>query len=253
MRSGRAAGFTLLEMLIAIGITALVVTVAIQVYLGLLQAQERALGNEGRTRAALVLLDRIASELSGTLLIVKPEDTDRLSHPYFFVGEDRVLGTADADAIRFVTLSPARPAAARGGAGVRMISYATEPRPGEGFNLLRAEEPLPDGLDTRIRVDEGQVVAEQLALFSLRFRDEDTGDWRDYWNSTDIARLDLLPASVEVRVRMLEQDASGEPVAGAEHTRVVELRIRPIEPGVPPDQVPAPPDEDEEEDEEEAS
>jgi type II secretory pathway component PulJ len=230
-------------MLIAVGITAVLVTSAVQAYVYIQRALEQANRNEDRSRGAQVLLDRIERELVGALLIVRDEEEDRLSHPYVFIGEDRVFGGDDSDAIRFITLSPARPPAQRVGGGLRMVSYSVEPRADQGVDLLRQEDPLPEGMETQIRMDDAQVVAEQLALFGLRYLDDETGEWEERWDSTDIARLDRLPEAVEISVELLQRDATNELLPGPTHTRLVELPVRPIgerEPGPPEPNEPDP-------------
>ncbi len=230
----RSAGFTLLEILIAIAVTAMLVFLAVQVHLDIQTDLERVHAGRDRSRSAQILLDRIARELVGTILVVKQEGQNRLYHPYFFVGDDRVFGSGDSDAIRFITLSPSRPAGQHASGGIRMVSYAVEPDGGEGFNLLRQEDPLPDGLDTAIRVDQGQVIAEELAGFTLRYLNEETGEWEERWDSTDIARLDRLPLAVEVQVELLQEEPEDpeeledDADSDAAFSRIVHLHMRPI-------------------------
>lgn len=252
MRLRSHAGFTLLELLIAIGITSLLVSAAVQAYISISRAQERAHGGEDRDRAALVLLDRIERELVGTLLVLKPEDADRLGHPYVFVGEDRVFGSGDSDALRFITLTPARPPGGQLSDGIRMVSYGLEPRPDEGVDLLRQEEPLPDRLEKRISIADGQVVMEQLAFFRLRYKDDETEEWTEWWDSTALELLDRLPEAVEMSVQLYELNEEEELEAGREHKRVVRLPVRPLgSEGFPPGEGPSDEDEGEDENEEE--
>ena len=225
MRRAGAQGFTLLEILISIGVTAMIVTVAIQIFLGLTRTQARAMEGQDRTRSALVLLDRIERELAGTLLIEKPEDEDRLGHPYFFIGDH--FGVNDSDGLRFITLTPARPPDHSTPGGIRMITYGVVPGEGDGADLVRQEDPLPEGLDTRIEVDDGVVVAEGLERFSIRYLNDETGEWETRWNSTDIARIDRLPEAVEITVQMPAAEGEEE---GEARTRLVKLEIRPIDP-----------------------
>jgi len=229
MRARPQAGFTLLELLIAIGITAMLVSAAVQAYVSLSRAQEQALGRKGRDRAALVLLDRIERELVGTLLIERPEESDRLSHPYVFIGEDRVFGSNDSDALRFITLTPARPPGTQVSGGMRMVTYGFEPRADEGVDMLRQEEPLPDSMDKQISAIDGQLVMDQLAHFRLRYQDDESGEWVRRWDSTDIALLDRLPSAVEVSVQLYQQGEGEELESGPEHKRVVMLPMRPID------------------------
>ncbi len=96
-------GFTLLEILIAISITALLVMAAIQAHLGIMRAQQRATGGIHRDRAAEILLDRLERELTGAFLITKPATIARAAHPYLFLGADVFDEERDADSLRFVT------------------------------------------------------------------------------------------------------------------------------------------------------
>ena len=223
------AGFTLLELLIAIGVTAMLVTAAVQAYVSISRAQERALGGQARDHTARVLLDRIERELEGSLLVVRSEEEDRLGHPYLFIGDDRVFGTGDSDALRFITLTPARAPGAEINGGIRMVSYGLQPGEGEGLDLLRVEEPLPRGLEKRISLEDGQVVVEQVASFRLRYQNEDTGEWVERWDSTDIALLDQLPEAVEISVQLYEPKEDEQPEPGLEQQRVARLRMRPFD------------------------
>jgi type II secretion system protein J len=227
----RREGFTLVEMLIVIGITALLVTAAVQAHLSIRRAQARAGQGLLRDRSAEVLLDRLESELFGAVLVVRPGGTDRLSHPYVFFGEDAFTAEADADAIRFVTRSPARAAPTAGRTGLRLVTYVAEANDeeGTGMTLVREEEPLPDGLEKEPIVEEAQAVLEGVALFRLQYLDYNSGAWRDWWDSTDVRMLDDLPSSVEIAVALLEENDLGELQPGPEHGRVVLLPVRPFD------------------------
>jgi type II secretion system protein J len=225
----RSDGFTLLEMLIVIGITALLVTAAVQAHLGIRRAQTRAAQGLHRERAAEVLLDRLERELVGTVLVVRPTEVDRLSHPYVFYGEDYFVSDADADAVRFVTRNPLRAAPGHTGSGVRLVTYNTRTSDVAGITLVREEKPLPENLQKEPVIEEGQEVLDEVALFRLRYLDDEGEDWREDWDSTDVALLDRLPTAVEITVALLEEDELGERSPGPEHPRVVPLPVRPFD------------------------
>ena len=107
--SGEQRGFTLLEVLISVTITALLVTAAVSTFRFLNRTQESGAQERARAANARVLLDRLERELSSTVLLVKRPMKRRRRHPWLFLGQDRVFGTNDSDALRFVTRSPARP------------------------------------------------------------------------------------------------------------------------------------------------
>jgi general secretion pathway protein J len=219
----------MLEMLITVAIAALLVTGAVQAYLGITRSQERAQSGMQRNRYAEVFLDRLERELSGTLLIVKPEDGDRLAHPYLFVGVDRFDSEHEIDALRFVTQNPAR-AARTSQTGLRMVSYAVLPSEGlEGLSLMRQEQELPDGMEKAIEISAGELVFEDIAKLQVRYLNEQTGEWVDTWDSTDIATLDSLPLEVEVTVALYERDEVGDLFAGDDHTRRIPIPVREID------------------------
>ena len=75
---------------------------------------------------------------------------------------------------------------------------------------------------------DGQVVAEDVASFGLRYK-SDSEAWLDGWDSTDASRLDEVPLSVEVAVRLWEQNPDGDFVHGEEYSRTIELPLRPAD------------------------
>jgi type II secretion system protein J len=240
MRHGRCAGFTLLEVLVAVMLTALLTTALFQVYREIQQAQRRRLDAGGRSRIAVVLLDRLERELLGTLLLTgggsaEEGEEQRSEHPWVFLGADRVLDAQDADALKFITRSPARSPGSHAQGGLRLVTYAAEEDPEQGeLALYRQEEQLPEGLEKELGVArEGQAVVHDMSRFSLRYLDEQTGEWVDAWDSSEESRLDRLPRSVEITVQLLLKDEAGELSPGEEFQRVVTLPVRPIDPNAP--------------------
>jgi prepilin-type N-terminal cleavage/methylation domain-containing protein len=228
-RLTRREAFTLLEMLIAIAITAMLVAVAVQAHLGIRRAQTHAASGVGRDRTAQILLDRLERELMGTILVVKRADEDRLGHPYLFVGRDGADEQRAADALQFVTRSPAQARFGQPAPGLTLVSYAT--RSGEDFGLvlLREERALPRGLETQMSLLDAEVVVDELAQFDVRYFGEGEVGWKDRWDSTSISTLDQLPVQLEILVQLYEPSGDDEMVEGPEHKRIVVLPVRPID------------------------
>jgi type II secretion system protein J len=222
-------GLTLIEMMVAILVTSLLVTAAVQVYRGVVSVQQRATAPLARDRYAEVFFDRLERELGGTLLVKKREGDDRLAHPYLFVGDDRMQSDADVDALRFVTQSPSRAASDPLGSGLRMVSYAVVTQAEGGLALVRQEEALPDGMEKEIQLVDPQPVFADVATFRVRYLDELTGEWVEAWDSTDVALIDRLPLEVEVALALEEPDETGELAVGMEHSRRIALPVREID------------------------
>lgn len=232
------AGFTLLEILITIAIMSMLITAAVQAFQSITRAEERARAGVGRARAALVLLDRVERELVGTVLVPQLDPEEPRPQPYVFLAEDRGSGDSDADALRFVTLTASRALASDAKAGPRMISYTTreaeppslgEPDDGTLLELVRREDPLHDEPEREISAHDGQVVAEKVARFQLRFQEESSRTWVGEWDSTAPPNLDEVPVNVEVAVTLWERDATGDLVRGEEYRRLVALPLRPVD------------------------
>lgn len=232
------AGFTLLEILITIAIMSMLITAAVQAFQSITRAEERARAGVGRARAALVLLDRVERELVGTVLVPQLDAEELFPQPYVFLAEDRTSRESDVDALRFVTLTASRALASDAKTGPRMISYAVreaeplslgEPDHGALLELVRREDPLHDEPEREISAYDGQVVAEKVAGFQLRFQDESSGTWVGEWDSTAPPNLDDVPVNVEVSVTLWERDPTGDLIRGEEYRRIVALPLRPVD------------------------
>ena len=226
MRRDRA-GFTLLEILVAIGLTAALMLTSYEIFRQITRTQERAHPNRHRDLAAQVFLDRFERELVGATLREKPEDVERASFPWLFLGDDRLVGSEDGDALRFVTQSPARAPGHTSGA-LRLVSYhVAGASVDDRVDLFRVEESLPRTLELAIPLDGGGPALEDVARFSLRFLNEQAGLWQELWDSS-AANADQLPVAIEVIVQLFEDGAEGQLVPGREHLRVIALPVRPI-------------------------
>jgi prepilin-type N-terminal cleavage/methylation domain-containing protein len=246
VRAG-AAGFTLLEVLVAIVILGLILT---SVYGALSRtmsskqhAEERAeLFSNGRQA-----LLRMASDIEGAL---PPPSGDRI----YFRGQ---LGS-----IEFVTMN-------RGGYGTNrvrpgrvLIAYSLDPLPNSRDSFaLRREEYLyaamlaeADGIELPPPEEGEEEVPTAQATYlldcpnvsndlnlpgacmkvnALRFRyyDEASGGWAEEWDSTQEALQGRLPAAVEISVVVDDQDGVRENFA-----TIVDL---PLSRGQPTPEAPA--------------
>jgi type II secretion system protein J len=223
--SPRDQGFTLLEILVAVFILAMVMTLAYGVFDWIRKASARITEGRPRDRAVRVVLDRIERELSGAILLRRREGVDPLAHPWVFYAEDRVIEDQEADRVRFITQTPLRGAGEMSGRGVRIVSYGMELGENGLPTLLRSEEEMTDQLEKRIDLSEAQVVAEDVAAFSLRYVGE--GGVRDEWDSTSVETDNLLPLSVEVMVQLWQTNAQGDLEPGTPVTRMMEIPTRP--------------------------
>ncbi len=221
------AGFTLLEILVAVCIMAMVLTFAFEAYQGIEHAYQRVGHSPSRDRAARIVLDRLERELVGSVMIQREDGSDPLLQPYFFWGQTKAYADNEADTIRFVTRTPIRPP---GGSqtALEVVTYGSMPsQDGPGLALLRQAEPLTGQLVKEVAWQSPDIVADNIASFFARYH-SDQAQASENWDSTTAEQLDQLPASLVVTVSLWEFDEAGKPVEGPEFTRTIDLPVRPF-------------------------
>ena len=224
----RQAGFTLLEIMVAVLIMAMLLTFTFQAYRGIESSYQRVGNSTSRDRAARIVLDRLERELVGSVLVEREQGTDPLLDPYFFYGNAKPYADSEGDELRFVTRTPLRAPGAPS-VGLEIVTYGAIPsQTGAGLALLRQAEAMPPQLAKEIVWTEPEVVVDNVALFIARYH-SDQGDAAEGWDSTGVERLDQLPSELVVTVSLLEPSGpNGELAAGPEFSRTIELPVRPF-------------------------
>ncbi|MGH7338099.1 MAG: type II secretion system protein GspJ, partial [Myxococcota bacterium] len=240
-RANARSGFTLFEVLGVVLVTALLLGAAISFFLNLTRQAARATESTREVRRAAALVDRIAADLEHTLLVKKPADADPLSRPWLFVAESRYAlpgAQRGSDQLKFIRRD--LPRSSDGPASdLAMVAYTLERSEDDSnFELRRWSTPeLPESLDREFpRSDDPDslLVADDLSYFALRFLDE-TGEWKDRWDSTQLVDSSELPIAVEIEVALAasaESPSDADPELDVEpihYARAVELPLRPID------------------------
>jgi len=224
-----AAGFTLLEMLAVIFLMSIVLFVAIDFYLDLSLASNAATDKTRNTRRAVVLLDRVARDLEGAVLLKKPEDVDPMAFPWLFVA-DSESSDAGADRVKFVRRGHHPNAASAVESDLELVAWIAVPdESGEGNVEVRRSSwsQLPESLDRSFpSVENSDLVAGGLASFGIRFQGE-AGEWTGRWDSTTLAGSSELPTAAEIAVSF--RTGPGEGDVDGPYLRRVLLPLRPID------------------------
>lgn len=206
-RCGPRAGFTLLEMLVALTLMAMLAGALYGSLHAGLRARSSAEAAIGPVRSAALALDFVSRDLSAA---VPP--TGLLAGP--FIGEDDadLWSGKDADAL---TWHAATGKPKVGGTDIVRLTLLVVPDAsgeagalmrGETRNLLAPTEPEP----------EFEVLCRRVRALNLRYFDGD--DWFDEWDST--TRDNTLPLRVEVTLEIEHEAHEGETFR---MTRVVAL------------------------------
>ncbi|HVN40859.1 MAG TPA: type II secretion system protein GspJ [Myxococcota bacterium] len=239
------AGFTLIEVLAVLFLTALLVGTAIGFYIDLSNHSQKATDTTREVRRATTLIDRIALDLERTVLVKKPDDMDPLANPWIFLADShlgqRFRGTASgSDRIKFMMRADPPRSNEQPMSDLSTVTYTLENSgSGAGFELRRwSSSRMPDHLDRDFpRPDDpaSLLLADGVAHFALRFLN-DSGEWVDRWDSSQIVDTSELPVQVEIELALVPQISSADPSAAqaAEgepivYARRVLLPMRPLD------------------------
>jgi len=185
----RRGGFTLIETVVALGVTALVLAGLYGAVLRATAARAYVTARLDRVAEARTVLMRLAGDLEAA---VAPDPADLLGSTGF------VVDTPPGDRQSATLLLTTR--AGRNGMA-RRVRYGVRTAPG-GLELVRGEGPAVTS--TRpVRVD--VPVLERLGWFRVRCLAD--GAWYDRWTEP------ALPAAVEIRLGLEESAANPEELA----------------------------------------
>lgn len=191
----RRRAFTLIEVMVALAIMAVIAALTWGSLSGALQTRDYLDEQDELDRSARIALSRIQRELS--LAFLTTNTTAINSYKTVFVAKD-----ADgADQIWFSTLAHRRTIRDSRECDQAEITLWTDDDPdGESGDLVllhRESERIDE------EPDKGGVVlplATGVASFDLRYLDPTTGEWRDEWDSQGSETPERLPRAVEIKL-----------------------------------------------------
>ncbi|HTV20195.1 MAG TPA: prepilin-type N-terminal cleavage/methylation domain-containing protein [Polyangiaceae bacterium] len=198
----RASGFTLVELLIAIGVLAMVSMLLYGAFDGLERTKAGVTRLSDRYHEGRAALQRIAYELSGAYISAHaPPDQNLVAVHTAFIGV-RDTPAARVDFNCFCNRRFDKDAKESDQAE---ISFFGSPNPdGSGeIDLARRISPHLD-----VEPEHGgrvEVLASNLDLFELNYLDAATGEWTEKWDSTQaLGQKNKLPIQIRVLLMLKE-------------------------------------------------
>lgn len=205
-RRRRSEGFTLLELLMAVTILAIVISVVYKTWSTTLRAWKAGLAVSDTAQRQRLVMDTL-SELTKSLVFYN-------SQPNLY----QVAGSHDAvtgDTISFVTgsdvLLPAGEAVA---AGMRRVTLGMQQDDRSRYFLAMANSPAVQSADSPPDPVWHLLSADVSGLF-IRYRDPRDGTWKDEWRDSILA-----PSAIEFTVVFWDGSRLAQPVVV---TRAVEI------------------------------
>jgi len=193
-------GFTLLELLVALGIAAVVITLLYETFNAVLRSTQLVDQESEIDQMARISMERMTSELRSAYWL--PPTQAAGSSTFMFVGQDSIATDYPTDTLRFSTLSHARVSSGSADPTVSIVEYALVPVPeSDTAVLMHREETTP--LSPSASGLEEYELAESVV--GLNFRYFDGKDWSDQWNDADKKNL---PKAVEIQ--LIIKDHAGQ-------------------------------------------
>jgi general secretion pathway protein J len=204
----RSRGFTLLEILMAISIFAIVISLAYGSYRATFRIidsteSQMEIYNKGR-----IAMDRLSSDL-GSLY---------LGTSGFLQGKPQNLGNREADSIRFTSTAHLVLNRKEQPAGYATISYTVEEDPEtKGLRLFRRDvafRPI-EGEEAEPDTNKGLLLCDGLQEVKFLYH-RDKQEQQDNWDSKEIAKADTkarkLPDWIEVNLLFIDPVAVDKPI-----------------------------------------
>lgn len=191
--STRRRGFTLLEVMVAVAIIAMLGVLIYGAFMGMTRSRQNMVNVADRYQQGRLAIDRMSRELGGAFISAhEPISQLQNARQTAFVGHDQ----SSSDRVDFTAF-----------ANVRLASDSHESDQAE-ISYFAARDPDSGNLDLVRRIsryideDPGrggtvQVLAENIHSFELKYMDPLTGEWVQTWDSSQpAAQLGRLPSQV---------------------------------------------------------
>jgi len=192
-------GFTLLEVVIAMTITAAIGVMTIGAFRQVDRAHEMARDQGDRFAGARLALSRLSREVS-MAFVSEHYDRNRLrDRPTLFVGRE--------DELLFCTFAHERLERDVRESDESVVEYTLDSDPDHSGEraLFRREKPRID--EEPDRGGRKDLVADHLASFRIQYWDPKKGDWVREWSTRSVDHASDLPTRVRFE---LELKLSGE-------------------------------------------
>ena len=208
------SAFTLLEIMIAISIFALVLTGIFSSWTAILRARKVAGDAAASVQRARISIRIIEDSLGSA------ESFVRNANYYSFVGENG----SDASLSFVARLARSFPRSGKfGDLDVRRLTFTVEKAPDNSRQLVLRQNPVLMDPD----VDEKEhplVLAKNVQDFQLQFWDMRLNDWTDEWTQTN-----QIPKLVMVTLKLSDNPYSKE--VHEEITRIISIPAMAVQPG----------------------
>lgn len=184
-------GFTLLELLVALGILGVVVAIVSATFAGTLRVQEAADRRTEVTHAARTALDRVSQDLASAF--VRPAQGAGTT-PMGLALDDREVDGAPADRLTFATFGRPIGGAAEQASDQAYVEYELVVSDDHRERRLVRRQVSPPDLEALAKAP-ADVLAERVVAFDVKLFD--SKEWKAEWRDPT-----KLPQAAEITLRI---------------------------------------------------
>jgi len=200
----RARGMTLLEVLVSLGILAMISLLIYGAFDSLSRGRRGEALRADRARQGRDAVERIQRELSSAFLSLhQPINQALLTRTTAFIATNGSSAGGDFDRVDFMAFAHRRIEREAKESDQCEVGYfvVKDPDVEDKYDLVRREQAPPDYDPKRGGVV--NLLAEDVELFELKYLDPQSGAWVDTWDSTQLTgQINRLPLEVRITLNM---------------------------------------------------
>lgn len=205
MRSPDAKGFTLLEVMVALSILAVLATLVWSTFSPTMDAKNLAGEQADKYHGLRLAMGRMSSEISMAFISDRYDSSRHRERPTRFVAKD----SSDKDTLLFTTMGHERRYEDAKESDQSVVEYRLDrdPENRDRTALIRREKTVIDEdlEDGGVEV----VVATDIEGLNLEYWDPQEKEWAREWDTTRIERAGRLPE--RVRITLTAPGDDGKP------------------------------------------
>ena len=212
-------GFTLLEIIVAVAITAMIGVIIATAFTSGFRAKELVEGEAEQYRGLRTTMDRMVREIGAAFV------SDRYDQRRFRDQNDRPTNFIGArDKLLFTSMAHQRLYADAKESDQMVVEYTVHASTKKGAargqqDLMRRENPNLYGEDKMDRGGVEDVLLENVKRVEFSYWDSDQKDWVNEWDTRKIEKKSVLPT--RVRITLIRPDESGHEQSYTTETRIM--------------------------------
>ncbi|HLI78732.1 MAG TPA: prepilin-type N-terminal cleavage/methylation domain-containing protein [Candidatus Binataceae bacterium] len=192
---GAGAGFTLLELMLALGILALILVMIAGSFNVVIHSKVQGEARLDVDREGRAILWQLTNEIRGAVQTPYPNFPSNV----LLLGKGQMGGTLPIDSITVSTLAAGHRRAITGMDAEELVSYSATPNPqARGWFVLTRSQRSALLIGSNIPGAPPTELADNLV--SLHIKYFNGGEWLESWNSTELPPPTQLPVAVSIDI-----------------------------------------------------